>query len=749
MTYKLLALVSFSFLLAFVACKSEQVKDETQKPVPQQKVNSSSNQEIARELLQIAQDRSDINHWHLNKERAVQYDQSFQSATDVSQKLQLLFKSSDEWLKAGKYEESIKRMESLVATIENNKLNLPATQYNMLKEFLGVCYLRKGEIENCQANHNEYSCLMPIEKGGIHKQVDGSTKAKKIFLEILETDPSNQQIRWLYNLAEMTLGNYPDKVIKKYLIQPQVFNNDTEIQRFTDVAMGVGIAVNEIAGGVIMEDFNNDYYLDILVSSYGLDDQLKYFENDGKGSFTDKTQSANLNGLVSGLNMLQADYNNDGFMDVLVLRGAWLGKQGNHPNSLLRNNGDGTFSDVTQESGLYSRFPTQTATWADFNNDGWIDVFIGNESSNSISAPSQLYFNNKNGTFTEVAAEKGVNLNLFIKGCTSGDIDNDGDVDLYISVIQGSNYLMENQGEQGNYTFKNIANYNGTRNPQRSFPCWMFDYNQDGNLDIFVSGFDFGQFKTASGEVAKAYLGKATTAELPILFKNNGDRSFENVSSKVGVTEPLFTMGCNIGDINNDGYPDFYAATGTPDFSALIPNKMFLNIDGKRFGDVTTAAGLGHLQKGHGVAIGDIDNDGDQDIYNVLGGSYDGDNFMNALFLNPNNENNWIKLKLIGVNSNKAAIGARIKFITGSKTYYSTVSSGGSFGANTLMVEKGLGAHRKIDRLEIKWPGSNKLQVFDNIPVNACYEIVENKEMKPIVIEKVELNNSSHHGHHH
>lgn len=740
-----MAFVSLCFLLAFVACKSEQVKDEAQKPVPQQKVNLSSNQEIAIELLQIAQDRSDINNWHLNKERAIQYDQSFQSATDVSQKLQLLFKSSDEWLKAGKYEESIKRMESLVTTIENNKLNLPAAQYNMLKEFLGVCYLRKGEIENCQANHNEYSCLMPIEKGGIHKQVDGSTKAKKIFLEILETDPHNHQIRWLYNLAEMTLGNYPDQVIKKYLIKAQVFNNDTEIERFTDVAMGVGIAVNEIAGSVIMEDFNNDYHLDILVSSYGLDDQLKYFENDGKGSFTNKTQSANLNGLVSGLNMLQADYNNDGFMDVLVLRGAWLGKQGNHPNSLLRNNGDGTFSDVTQESGLYSKFPTQTATWADFNNDGWIDVFIGNESSNSISAPSQLYFNNKNGTFTDVAAEKGVNLNLFIKGCTSGDIDNDGDVDLYISVIQGSNYLMENQGEQGNYTFKNIANSNGTQNPQRSFPCWMFDYNQDGNLDIFVSGFDFGQFKTASGEVAKAYLGKATTAELPILFKNNGDRSFENVSSKVGVIEPLFTMGCNIGDINNDGYPDFYAATGTPDFSALIPNKMFLNIDGKRFGDVTTAAGLGHLQKGHGVAIGDIDNDGDQDIYNVLGGSYDGDNFMNALFLNPNNKNNWIKLKLIGVNSNKAAIGARIKFIIGSKTYYSTVSSGGSFGANTLMVEKGLGAHRKIDRLEIKWPGSNELQIFDNIQVNACYEIVENKDMKPIKIEKVEFNNSGHH----
>ncbi len=747
----------FFLLVHLFSCKPDSVSNAQQEehsdvsPSPSKNdksIDHSSTQEMIAELSQIAMDKSDIESWHLNGERASQYDATFRQVQDVAQKLQLLFKSSDEWLKAGKYNESIRRMESLITTINKNKIGLPAKQFHDLKAFLGICYLRKGEIENCQANHNQFSCLLPIEKEGVHKNVDGSTAAKKIFLELLEKDPSDVQIKWLYNIAEMTLGNYPGNIKSEHLIPTEVFKSDAGIKRFTDISMGLGLGINDIAGGVIMEDFNNDYHLDLMVSSYGLDDQLRFFENDGNGNFTDKTSSAKLSGLVSGLNLLQADYNNDGYMDVLVLRGAWLGKQGTHPNSLLQNNGDGTFTDVTKKTGLYSKFPTQTATWADFNNDGWIDLFIGNESTKSISAPSQLYFNNGDGSFTDVAAQKGVDLSLFIKGCTSGDIDNDGDVDIYVSVIQGDNYLLENQGASANFTFKNIANSSGTSNPQRSFPCWMFDYNQDGFQDIFVSGFDFAQFKTAAGEVAKSYLGLKTEAELPIIFQNNQDGSFKNVTKQLGIGEPLFTMGCNYGDINNDGFLDFYAATGTPDFSALIPNKMFLNNNGNQFLDVTTAAGLGHLQKGHGVSIGDIDNDGDQDIYHVLGGSYDGDNFMNALFLNPNDDNNWIKIKLIGQEANRAAIGARLKIFAGSRIGYATVSSGGSFGANPLIVEKGLGQETHIDKIEITWPGSGIMQVVEDLKSNACYQITENKDPVEIDLIPIKLNTTSHHHHH-
>src|ERR1051326_315101 len=129
---------------------------------------------------------------------------------------------------------------------------------------------------------------------------------------------------------------------------------------------------------------------------------MHYWRNNGNGTFTDIADTAGLARLTGGLNMMQTDYNNDGLKDIFVLRGAWKGKFGKEPNSLLRNNGDGTFTDVTEQAGLLSFYPTQTATWADFNNDGWLDVFIGNETSpgfNSDLNPCELYINNRNGTF--------------------------------------------------------------------------------------------------------------------------------------------------------------------------------------------------------------------------------------------------------------------------------------------------------------------------------------------------------------
>ena len=142
-----------------------------------------------------------------------------------------------------------------------------------------------------------------------------------------------------------------------------------------------------------------------MTSGWGTSDALHYFKNNADGSFTDRSDKIGLNGITGGLNMTQADYNNDGFIDVLVLRGGWKREFGKEPNSLLKNNGDGTFSDVTIESGLLSFHPTQTATWNDFNNDGWLDLFIGNENfpGTKTPHPCELYINNQDGTFTEMA----------------------------------------------------------------------------------------------------------------------------------------------------------------------------------------------------------------------------------------------------------------------------------------------------------------------------------------------------------
>ena len=727
-------------LLIFISCGSEKSKPATKETLEKDTA-------LLDELKKIATDRTDLTNWHLNKERAIKYDKEIMQLGNTPQKLTLLRKSAYEWLNAGDYNKSIERMEEILSVIDTEKIAVAPEEMVKVKSFLAISYMRKGEIENCISNHNEYSCLLPIEGDGVHNKKEGSTEASKLFLEILKNNPSDQQTKWLYNIAAMTLDNYPGNIPARKLIPPSVFDSDVKINRFTDYAMDLGMAENKIAGGVIMDDFNNDYLLDIIISSYGLADQLKFFINNGDGTFSDYTERAGLVGYYSGLNMVQADYNNDGHLDFLVLRGAWLKNQGLHPNSLFHNNGDGTFTDVTRKSGLYTQFPTQTASWADYNNDGWIDLFIGNENSQVVNAPCQLFENQKDGTFKNVAKEKRVNISAFIKGSCFGDIDNDGDQDLYVSNIYGNNFLMQNQGAEGDFKFKNIANLTQTMAPENSFPCWMFDYDQNGWLDIFVSGFDFTQFATASAEVAKFYTGQPTQAELPRLYKNLENGKFREVSKTAKVAEPLFTMGCNFGDINNDGYPDFYAGTGTPDFNALIPNKMFLNQSGELFADVTKSGGLGHLQKGHGVAIGDIDNDGDQDIYNVLGGSYDGDNFMNALFINNNNENNWIKLKLEGSSSNRAAIGARIAVATKDKTFYHWVGSGASFGANPLLAEIGIGATNTIKSVEISWP-SGKVQQVSIPKVNTLYHILEDEEPKEKELARISFTKSDH-GHHH
>ncbi len=755
-TYQISKWVIITSILAVTACQQTESTPPSGTPSDLAKATTTqaaSTQAMAAELKAIAQDPQNEDMWYLNAKKATKLEAQLPQLTDKPGPwITTIFQASFQWLNAGDYNRSIELLDQLFTYLKTNNINLPPEQITKLKEIQAIAYMRKGEIENCLENHNAYSCLLPIQGPGQHQKKEGSQSAIAIYEKILQSNPNDLQSRWLYNIAHMTLGTYPNAIDPAMRIDPALFKSEATLERFQDIAPGLGLAVNDISGSVVLEDFNNDHYLDILVSSYGLEDQLRYFENDGQGKFVDKTHAAGLTGLWSGLNMVQADYNNDGHIDVLVLRGAWLSKEGLHPNSLLQNNGKGQFTDVTREAGIYSRFPTQTAAWADYNNDGWVDLFIGNESSPTLNAPSELYHNNGDGTFTEKGAALGLNLKVFAKGCGWADVNQDGWQDLYVSNILGDNFLMMNKGQNGGFVDR--AGQAGVSNPQFSFPCWFFDYDQDGWEDLFVNGFDIKQFETAAGEVAKDVLGQPTSAEKPQLYRNNGDGTFAEKSVATNVDKVLFTMGCNTGDLNNDGYPDFYAATGTPDFRALIPNKMFLNKAGQRFADVTTAGGFGHLQKGHGVAFGDIDADGDQDVYVVLGGSYQGDNFMNALYQNPGTDAHWITIKLVGNTCNKAAIGARMKTVVelpdgSEKAFYQTVRSGGSFGANTLQLEQGLGTATKIKRLEITWPGQNSPQIVEGVEPNGFYLIEQGKAARVVDRTLIVIQQDAHGEHHH
>ena len=604
---------------------------------------------------------------------------------------------------------------------------------NKLLLMKALCHLRIGEQENCVANHNAESCLFPISGGGVHQLPRGSRGAIELLTQLLEHDPARFDAGWLLNIAYMTLGEYPDKVPAQWRIDPKAFASDYDIRRFPDVAGQLGLDVDDLSGGVILDDFDNDGFLDLLVSGVGFHSQLRFFHNDGDGAFTDRTADASLTGLTGGLNLVQADYNNDGFMDVFILRGAWLDNEGRFPNSLLRNNGDGTFTDVTEEAGVLSFHPTQTAVWFDYNGDGWIDLFIGNESFGDKSVhPCELFRNNGDGTFTECAAENGVAIVGFVKGVVSADYNHDGRPDLYLSLRDAPNILLRNDGpagtehsSRGPWRFTNVAEAARVTEPLYSFPCWFWDYDNDGWPDIFVSGYRIRDV----GDVAADYLGFPTDAEHPRLYHNNRDGTFTDVAKSSGLNKVVHAMSGNFGDLDNDGWLDFYTGTGDPSLASLMPNRMFRNDGGRGFQEVTTSGGFGQLQKGHGIAFGDINNDGDQDIYSVLGGAYPGDHYHRQLFANPGHGNHWLKLKLEGVRSNRAAIGATIKLVVeseaGQREIYRTVGSGGSFGASPMKQEIGLGRAQKVIRAEIFWPRTGVTQVITSLEMDRCYAIRE------------------------
>jgi tetratricopeptide (TPR) repeat protein len=584
-----------------------------------------------------------------------------------------------------------------------------------LEEVLGIAYLHKSEMENDVYRHPGDRCIFPPRPGMRYQKTGDSQKAVAYFLKYLERKPDVLDVRWLLNLAYMTLGGYPGQVPQKYLIPPSVFESKESVPRFVDVAAAAGINTFGESAGIIIDDFDNDGLLDVVLSDYDQCGSMHFFHNNGDGTFSDRTKEAGLEGQLGGYNMIQADYNNDGCVDILVLRGAWEFPQ---RKSLLRNNCDGTFTDVTAQSGLAEpATSTQAAAWVDIDNDGFVDLIVGNE-----NGAVQLFHNKGDGTFEDIARSAGVDRIVFTKAIAAGDYDNDGYTDFYVSVMNGDHYLFHNNHDR---TFTDVSAAAGVQGPWQSSPAWFFDYDNDGWPDLLV-----GSYYVSLEENMRSYLGLTPNAETLKLFKNMKDGTFRDVTKEVGLDKVFMPMGANFGDIDNDGFLDIYLGTGNPSYASLLPNVMLRNDDGKFFTDVTASSGTGDLHKGHGVAFADIDNDGDEDLLAQIGGVTPGDSHPFRLFENPGNGNDWINLHLVGVKSNRAAIGARIKLTVtnaggATRSIYRTVGSGGSFGASPLAQHVGLGKAAQITELEIWWPASNTRQTFTDVGKNQFLEIKE------------------------
>jgi hypothetical protein len=295
---------------------------------------------------------------------------------------------------------------------------------------------------------------------------------------------------------------------------------------------------------------------------------------------------------------------------------------------------------------------------------------------------------------------------------------------LYVSNLRGPNRLYHNNQDG---TFNDVAPRAGVSKPHDSFPVWFWDFDNDGALDLYVS-----TYAVAMGPFVRSVLGLPHQSELSSLYKGDGKGGFTDVAKQQRLTHVTLAMGANFGDLDNDGFLDFYLGTGYPNYEALMPNKMFRNRGGVGFSDVTTAGGFGHLQKGHGIAFADLDDDGDQDVFEQMGGAYPGDAFGNALYENPGFGNHWIKLRLVGTRSNRSAIGARIRIDVSEggkrRSIYRHVNSGGSFGANPLRQHIGLGRATTIDALEVFWPTTNTTQAFRNVAADQFLRITEGRD---------------------
>ncbi|MEM9593699.1 MAG: CRTAC1 family protein [Acidobacteriota bacterium] len=692
---------------------------------------------VAEEFREVCRRAKDSYQLYHGERRAREYRSRLDSdPTDGDERRSLERRLGWELLKLGRAEEAVALLDAGLdrATAPGAPPLGPEDHADWLQLSM-LAHLQAAEDANCVGHHGSGNCIVPLRGEGLHRLPEHARRAGDRALERIRVQGgAGPTVVWLLNLARRLTGE-GETVPPSLRLPAEAFTAGAAFPRWREVGSDLGLGGADLAGGAVMDDFDGDGRLDLVSSTSDPCGSLRALRNDGDG-FTDVTAAWGLDGQLGGLNLTHADVDGDGRLDLLVLRGAWLHQEGRVRNSLLRNvaaEGAPRFEDVTRDAGLASpAYPTQTAAWADFDGDGDLDLYVGNESTDRGRAyPGQLFRNRGDGRFDDIAAAAGVQNGRLAKGVTWGDFDDDGDPDLFVSNI-GPNRLYRNDGPVdeapgggvSGWRFTDVAAEAGVLGPDgRTFATWFFDMDNDGDLDLFVA-----DYRSRIGDVVLPFFGRASETGQPWLYRNDGGR-FTEVSRAFGLDRPQLPMGANFGDLDADGWPDVYLGTGEPKFEALMPNAMLRNVGGRRFEDVTFAGGFGHLQKGHGVAFGDVDGDGDEDVFHQVGGFFPGDAFANVLFENPGNGNRSVTLRLEGRRSNRFGVGARVEVKLvgkdGPRSVHALAGTGGSFGGNSHQLEIGVGDARGIEEIVVRWPAGGPPQRIRDTPPGAVLRIEE------------------------
>ena len=532
----------------------------------------------------------------------------------------------------------------------------------------------------------------------------------------LDENPNDERIRFWLWLTAQQLGGYPPFVVPAHRMEVKAGWAEPTIT-FEDIAERIGFDKTSAGRGIAIFDYNNDGYLDIVVSSgHG---GINLYRNNGNGTFTDVSIASGLDTAVNVQSISVGDYDNDGNCDLFITRlGFYAGDC-----QLFRNNGDGTFSDVTEQAGLKVWGPTFVAAWVDYDGDGFLDLFIANNLSGIFDrkAPNRLFHNNGDGTFTETTEQAGLKTIWPTTGAAWFDYDNDGRPDLFLSNGVGRSQLFHNNGDG---TFEDVSEAAGVTEPGFGSPVFSWDFDNDGWMDI-------GQFQWSDHEdmIYSLREGEGPPNGRPFrLYKNNRDGTFTNVSRDLGLTGCYGSMSGSFGDFNNDGHLDIVYGNGSPKMDRMEPMIVMENRGG-RFQNVTFSSGLPFTGKSHGVTVADLFGDGRLSILVGAGGQYPGDLLTTTVYCPTTLPGNYVNVRLVGTKSNRSAVGARVSVEAGGTKQHREISGGTNFGCLPLEQHFGLGSIASIDAIIVRWP-SGLVQRFSDVPINKTWEFIEGRESR-------------------
>ncbi len=501
-------------------------------------------------------------------------------------------------------------------------------------------------------------------------------------------------------------------------------------------------------GGIAWLDYDQDGDLDLYVTN-GEGAANGLFRNNGDGTFTDVSVAAGVDNRLGNTGVVVGDIDNDGFPDIFLTGEGRIAGPTQTPTRMYHNNGDGTFTDITTTSGLIGSDSAAAAAMGDINNDGYLDIFIASPGhipfatgpGTGTSDENKLYLNNGDLTFTDITASAGVGglyIDSFGDTVSDGacvvsfsDHNNDGLPDIFVGNCNGffspnidtpplvvrptPLNLYQNNGDG---TFTDIAISAGLNLPGLWMGLAFGDYDNDGDLDLFV---------TSMGTAAQGLYPHA-------LFRNNGDGTYTEVAAEVGITNSEFSWGTTFADFDNNGGLDLYQVGALPLFGmigpgAANPGRLYFNDGNGRFTEDSAATGIDlSLKYTSGLAQADYNNDGFIDIAVMTAPFSAGPLTVVSedlvLLRNQGNDNNWITVRLIGTTSNRDGIGAIIKAKTGNKKQIREVRAGSSFASSeSPWPTFGLGEHSQA-KIVVTWP-SGLIEEFSNNQANQTITFTE------------------------